>query len=164
MYTINELEFIGESLPKINDNFTELDGDISTVNAKVTSLISLSSAFYTNNASNFTTQNYDLSLLGGTYVTKSSIYSNLSSTNLIYPISIYLNLKYSSVPSDSDNIIFYCTPTEGASEIELCRGSYLVANLTQLFTFQDLGFYDWKIVYPASSTAGTLNIVYRYAT
>lgn len=162
MYTINESEFIGESLPKINDNFSELNTNITTVSNKVTNLISLSSAFYTNDSANFYSSNYEIAVFSGGTINKSSIIQSLTNyTKLIYPIAIYLTLEYSSLPSS--NIKFYYKANSSSGFTLLSDSLYLVANSKQLFTFMDLGFYDWQIEYPtASPVPGTINLSYRY--
>lgn len=162
MNIISESEFIGESLPKINNNFTELNSNILAISNNVTNLLSLSSAFYTNDSANFYSSNYEMAVYTGGVINKSSIITNLTNyTKIIYPITIYLSLEYSILPTS--NIKFYYKANSNSGYTLLSDGVYLVANSKQSFTFMDLGFYDWQIEYPADTPSpGTINLSYRY--
>lgn len=162
MYQINELEFIGESLSKINKNFKEAHDRLTAAENQTTQYSGLSSfyATHSNNPDIRVELEPEIGLSGEFELRKSDLIG-VDTSKIIYPMPIYvhvshpettllpvLRFSYKLVSSDTGYT---------ATEFTLPRalGSTLLDKSYNTFTLMDLGFYDWKINLLNSINANT---------
>lgn len=156
---INELEFIGESLPKINFNFSDLDLRSQQLEEVKTQYMGLSS-FYVKN--NNTYINYEIltqNIQGNSgSVNKSNILATHSDpTNivnkLIYPMPIYVKFQNKNA-SSTPTLRFKVKYKESSNLFELVNTKINRAldssgsptdYMYNLFTFIDDGFNSWEV-------------------
>ena len=172
MYPINELEFIGESLPKINANFDEADVRLNAVESQTTQYSGLSS-FYGTHSNN---TNIRVTLKGETGINgeferrKGDIVTNVTASKIIYPLPIYVHISHSETTvhpvlrfsykltsSTTDYTLMYFP-------IQCAMGTSTINDYSyNTFTLMDLGYYDWKINLLQASSASTkiyANVLY----
>ena len=157
MYSINELEFIGESLPKINKNFEEAHDRLTAVENQTTQYSGLSS-FYATHSNNPNLMVELKPKLGKTVDIRKTDVVETAISNIVYPMAIYVHVSHSSTTILPTLRFSYkltsSTTSYTITEFKLPRalGSSLIDRYYGVTTFMDLGFYDWKIdLYDASS-------------
>lgn len=154
---ISEIEFIGESLPKINNNFSELDSRAESLESDNTQYSGLSSFYSTHsNNSDISFSSNDLGVEYGSYnYTKSDIITDSGVSDvskIMYPITVYLNLFNSSDVDDVKYSIRVRDTSTSTVKYFIRNASVSVANSNSildesrsLITFVDIGYADWSI-------------------
>jgi hypothetical protein len=172
---INELEFIGESLPKINFNFSDLDLRSQELESFKSQYMSLSSFYVRKDNSLIEYQNIQETLNGGSgNFNKSSILASDPSINvnkLIYPIPIYIRFK-NNAENSNPNLRFKVKYKSSSTEIQLLNfkinsafGSSGTSSFNNLYNFQDDGYFDWTVSYDNGSDCEvTINYIIKKYT
>jgi hypothetical protein len=172
---INELEFIGESLPKINFNFDMLEKREISLESTETQYKSLSSLYVTNKSTskiNFIRHSEDLI----TSLSKSSLINylaqnSISESQIIYPVPIYVRV-YNNDETVSPTLTFYRTAKINSGEIAvmnvkipLAKNDTVNGGYYDVITFNDLGYYDWRLALTtANSFESTVAFDVKYFT
>ena len=171
MYDIKETEFIGESLPKINANFQEASDKLALAASNDAQISSLSSFFSThsNNADlNFFSNSVNHT--GNFTFTKNALFAGVDLAKVVYPVTIYFTYDYSgtsAVPNvafkrkglSSDSVF----TTIVAPKIPTAQDVAANKKSTGMFTFVDLGYYDWQILltnFSGGTSTATVEIKY----
>jgi hypothetical protein len=173
---ISELEFIGESLPKINGNFSELDTRAITLENTSTQYSGLSSFYSThsNNSNiNFKSESQPTNF-GGVIYQKSQVYgsgyADIPDLNsIIYPAILYFNILNSS----ENTTVTYTVKIQetSSSPLKTFISNWLVPRAkttnqtdysSESVTFMDIGYFDWSVQIVGSSSQTNLAYSIKY--
>jgi len=173
---INELEYIGESLTKINDNFSNLNTRVVATEADTSQYTTLENFYAThsnNSAILFKSGSLPLQYGNKTY-TKSDVVTDTTTVDMskiIYPATMHLNLVNTS-PSVDVTYQFRIKETSSSSFVsfvDALKVSRAVDGTSNgesrsLLTFMDLGYYDWQILVQGSTAKSNLYYSMKYLT
>lgn len=170
---VSELEYIGESLPKINGNFTELNSRTVSVENITSDYLDIVNFLSTHANGN----NVSLKLKNGalpdsygvkTYQ-KNDIIGTIDKSKIIYPIPVYLELTNTNSNVD---VSFTIKTKELQSSVfvnlinnfKTTRpiNNDLVSNSRQFMNFIDLGYYDWQIIISGTSAKSKISYSIKY--
>lgn len=170
MYEINEREFIGESLPKINSNFTDAENRLVSLETISTQYNGLSSFYSTHSNNSQIAFKTVAGAYNGSFELKKIpfVSGEVDVSKIIYPIPIYLNF-YHMATDDMPVVTFFQKPSVGAAyssvlsfRVPSARGSLWEEQSCGLYTLSDLGFYDWKLVVESSSVYAQITVNIKY--
>lgn len=160
---ISEQEFIGESLPKINDNFTNLDGRANSLQADMTQYASLSGfyATHSNNANISFQTIVDSPISPNPTFNKQSIFTSngVDASKVIYPIPVYLTVTHNSTTIDP-TVVFRVDTGSGLNvlkSITTNRATTAGINVNHTLTLLDLGYQNFTL--QCTSSGGVFSLV-----
>ena len=137
---IYESEFIGESLPKINNNFELVDSRLDGLETTTTQYKSLSGFFETHSDTNNVTFSRTSYTFNNQYM-KSDV-SGFQALNIVYPLPIYIK-----VPNDNaTTTVKFQRKTNASSSFVEVSEFICSSGVASFLTVMDLGYYDWKII------------------